>query len=154
MQHVAIDLGSKESQVCVRSADGTVLFEKKHPTQPHWYLGILGTDTVHQGKGVGSALMQPILERCDAEGLPAYLESSREGRPLRITGREMVTCAPPDGELPADTWPPWASILSLSVCSMNRKGSLPARNHRSGRALPLRMSDFASLAAAFSPPKN
>src|SRR5438874_4333569 len=32
MQHVAIDLGSKESQVCVRSADGTVLFEKKHPT--------------------------------------------------------------------------------------------------------------------------
>lgn len=33
MQHVAIDLGSKESQVCVRSADGTILVEKKHPTQ-------------------------------------------------------------------------------------------------------------------------
>jgi transposase len=32
MQHVAIDLGSKESQVCVRSADGTVLLEKKHST--------------------------------------------------------------------------------------------------------------------------
>lgn len=33
MQHVAIDLGTKESQVCVRSADGTILVEKKHPTQ-------------------------------------------------------------------------------------------------------------------------
>lgn len=33
MQHVAIDLGSKESQVCVRSADGTILVEKKHPTK-------------------------------------------------------------------------------------------------------------------------
>lgn len=33
MNHVAIDLGSKESQVCVRSADGAVLYEKKHPTR-------------------------------------------------------------------------------------------------------------------------
>lgn len=32
MNHVAIDLGSKASQVCVRSHDGTVLLEKKHPT--------------------------------------------------------------------------------------------------------------------------
>lgn len=33
MQHVAIDLGSKESQVCVRSADGAILVERKHPTR-------------------------------------------------------------------------------------------------------------------------
>src|SRR5215216_5439742 len=33
MQHVAIDLGSKESQVCVRNADGTIVVEKKHPTR-------------------------------------------------------------------------------------------------------------------------
>jgi transposase len=33
MQHVAIDLGSKESQVCVRSVDGTILVEKKHRTR-------------------------------------------------------------------------------------------------------------------------
>jgi len=33
MQHVAIDLGSKESQVCVRGVDGQVLYEKKHPTR-------------------------------------------------------------------------------------------------------------------------
>lgn len=33
MQHVAIDLGSKESQVCVRNAEGVILVEKKHPTR-------------------------------------------------------------------------------------------------------------------------
>jgi GNAT superfamily N-acetyltransferase len=52
--------------------------EKVHPKEPHWYLAILGTDPVHQGKGVGGALLAPVLERCDTEGLPAYLESSKE----------------------------------------------------------------------------
>jgi transposase len=33
MNHVAIDLGSKESQVCIRQADGTIVVEKKHPTR-------------------------------------------------------------------------------------------------------------------------
>jgi len=52
--------------------------EKAHPRAPeHWYLAILGTDPDHQGTGVGSALLAPVLERCDAEGTPAYLESSK-----------------------------------------------------------------------------
>jgi transposase len=32
MQHIAIDLGGRESQVCVRAEDGTILKEGKHPT--------------------------------------------------------------------------------------------------------------------------
>lgn len=52
--------------------------ERKHPKAPHYYLATLGTDPEHQGKGIGSALMQPVLARCDTEGLPAYLESSKE----------------------------------------------------------------------------
>jgi GNAT superfamily N-acetyltransferase len=51
--------------------------ERLHPTQPHWYLGVLGTRTADQGKGIGSAVLAPALERCDSEGLPAYLESSK-----------------------------------------------------------------------------
>jgi GNAT superfamily N-acetyltransferase len=39
---------------------------------------VLGTDTAHQGKGIGSSLLAPILATCDEEGLPAYLESSKE----------------------------------------------------------------------------
>ena len=48
------------------------------PREPHWYLAILGTEPSHQGRGVGSALIEPVLRRCDSEGLPAYLESSKE----------------------------------------------------------------------------
>jgi GNAT superfamily N-acetyltransferase len=54
------------------------LVEGMHPHEPHWYLATLGTAIDVQGKGVGSALMQPVLEQCDREGLPAYLESSKE----------------------------------------------------------------------------
>ena len=57
---------------------GLVEAEHHHPTAPHWYLGVLGVDPDHQGTGVASALMRPVLERCDTEGLPAYLESSTQ----------------------------------------------------------------------------
>ncbi len=49
-----------------------------HPKAPHWYLPMLGCDPTHQGKGVGGALLRVILDRCDRESLPAYLEASRE----------------------------------------------------------------------------
>jgi ribosomal protein S18 acetylase RimI-like enzyme len=49
-----------------------------HPRQPHWYLSGIGTDPLVQGTGVGSELMRSRLARCDAERLPAYLESSKE----------------------------------------------------------------------------
>lgn len=49
-----------------------------HPHEPHWYLSGIGTDPPVQGTGVGSALMRSRLARCDAEGMPAYLESSKE----------------------------------------------------------------------------
>lgn len=51
--------------------------EKVHPTDEHWYLEGLGTDPIHQRKGVGGAVMGAILDRCDAEGIPAYLETQK-----------------------------------------------------------------------------
>lgn len=52
--------------------------EQRHPREPHHYLAIIGTDPAHQGRGVGSALMAPVLAICDDAGLPAYLESSKD----------------------------------------------------------------------------
>lgn len=50
-----------------------------HPHEPgHYYLNVVGTDPSRQGQGLGSAAMRLVLERCDAEGLGAYLESSKE----------------------------------------------------------------------------
>jgi GNAT superfamily N-acetyltransferase len=49
-----------------------------HPAEPHWYLGGLGTDPPRQGEGLASAALAPILSHCDANGQPAYLESTKE----------------------------------------------------------------------------
>ncbi len=50
--------------------------ESNHPLKPHYYLPFLGVEPEWQGRGIGSALMRPILDRCDDVGVPAYLEAT------------------------------------------------------------------------------
>ena len=45
-----------------------------HPHETHFYLFVLGAAA--QGRGVGATVIRPVLDRCDVDGLPAYLESS------------------------------------------------------------------------------
>jgi ribosomal protein S18 acetylase RimI-like enzyme len=58
---------------------GLVGIERRHPhAPPHWYLAVLGTDPAAQGQGLGSAVLAPVLQACDTDGVDAYLESSKE----------------------------------------------------------------------------
>jgi len=50
--------------------------EQRHPREPHAYLAYVGVVAAAQGRGVGTALLAPLLDRCDRERLPAYLEAS------------------------------------------------------------------------------
>ena len=50
--------------------------ESNHPKEPHWYLPFVGVEPERQGRGIGTALMRPIVERCDDQRLPAYLEAT------------------------------------------------------------------------------
>lgn len=54
------------------------LFEAKHLQEPHYYIRYLGVVTRFQGRGLGTALLRPTLDRCDSEGVSAYLEASTE----------------------------------------------------------------------------
>ncbi len=56
--------------------------ESHHPSEPHWYLPLIGIDPKHQGKGLGGTLLAHVTEICDRDGVPAYLESSN---PRNIT---------------------------------------------------------------------
>ena len=47
-----------------------------HPKEPHWYLPLIAADPARQGQGLGTALMEAAIARIDADGRPAYLESS------------------------------------------------------------------------------
>jgi GNAT superfamily N-acetyltransferase len=53
-------------------------FERRHPRTSHWYLHYLGVEPRRQGRGIGAALIAPVLERCDRDGVPAHLEASTE----------------------------------------------------------------------------
>ena len=47
-----------------------------HPEEAHFYLHAIGVDPDAQGQGLGSVLLGQMTAVCDAQGLPAYLESS------------------------------------------------------------------------------
>jgi GNAT superfamily N-acetyltransferase len=62
--------------------DGERMFEvseligSHHPSGSFWFLQFVGVDSAHQGRGIGTALLRPILERCDREGARAYLDAT------------------------------------------------------------------------------
>lgn len=78
-----------------------------HPTEPRWHLAMIGVTPEHQGRGQGAALLRAGLERCDRDGLPAYLESGSprnrtlyERHGFEVTGRITVPRGP-------TLWPMW-----------------------------------------------
>ena len=62
----------------VRSTHAVREIERRHPVDRHFYLSVLGTEPEQQGGGIGSALLGPVLQRCDFDGVGAYLECSKE----------------------------------------------------------------------------
>jgi GNAT superfamily N-acetyltransferase len=84
------------------------LLKSHHPEEPHWYLAVIGSDPDVRGTGFGQALMRSRLDRCDAEGAPAYLESTNPANVpyyqrfrFEVTGEIRV----PDGGPPI--WRMW-----------------------------------------------
>jgi ribosomal protein S18 acetylase RimI-like enzyme len=51
---------------------------ERFATDPHWYLWAIGVSPSFQGKGIGSKLMQPVLNIADNNHLPCYLETHNE----------------------------------------------------------------------------
>jgi GNAT superfamily N-acetyltransferase len=82
--------------------------DKVHPTERHYYLQFIGVDPDHQGKGLGAALMQPVLERCDREGCGAYLENTKESNRVFYERRGFVVTGEIDlGQGAPSCWAMW-----------------------------------------------
>jgi ribosomal protein S18 acetylase RimI-like enzyme len=85
--------------------DAFAVFEQMghyHPSEPHWYLPLIGVDPFQQGKGYGSALMQHALIPCDRDHKLAYLESTNprnialyERHGFKVLGTVQVGKSPP-----------------------------------------------------------
>lgn len=74
----------------------------------HWYLWIIGVEPACQGKGIGGLLMQPVLARASAQGLPCYLETNNaDNVPFyQKYGFRVVS----DGEIPGRGLRVWAML--------------------------------------------
>ena len=85
---------------------GLGALESQHPHEPHYYLPFVGVRPESQGRGIGAALMRPVLERCDREEVPAYLEatSPRNRALYERHGFEVSAVL----EMPGDCPPAWA----------------------------------------------
>ncbi|MFD8079709.1 GNAT family N-acetyltransferase [Streptomyces sp. NPDC059718] len=84
-------------------------FEAARPAEPHFYLTLLATHDRHRGHGLGMRLLADSLERIDALGAPAYLESSNPANLARyasvgFTARDRVTA--PTGHVVTTMWRP------------------------------------------------
>jgi GNAT superfamily N-acetyltransferase len=84
-------------------------FEAARPSEPHYYLSLLGTHDRHRGSGLGMGLLRENLARVDALGLPAYLESCNPANDKRygsvgFTPRDEVVTA--SGAVVTTMWRP------------------------------------------------
>lgn len=85
------------------------LTEDIHPSGPaHAYLWMIGVAPERQGEGLGTALIASVLDRCDRDGLPAYLEASSE-RSKGLYERLGFACTGRVLHLPEGPrmWPMW-----------------------------------------------
>lgn len=82
--------------------------EKHHPDdEDHFYLPFIGVAPDHQGRGIGSSLLMPVLGTCDRDGVGAYLEATNQDN-LRLyerlgfkaIGEVVLPSGPP-------LWPMW-----------------------------------------------
>jgi GNAT superfamily N-acetyltransferase len=81
-------------------------FARIRPTDPHYYLSLLGIDPAHRGEGLGMGLLAKSLESKDAEGVPSYLESTNPAnnqRYERLGYRPIGEFTTPDGKHPVTT---------------------------------------------------
>jgi ribosomal protein S18 acetylase RimI-like enzyme len=109
------------------------LIDDHHPPGSYYYLQFLGVAPDRQSQGIGAALMAPVLERCDRQGVLAYLDATNEGS-KQLYERHGFQAAQ-HSLLPGAT--PVADVASASFGSLN--GAIAALTGRPDRpSLPTR----------------
>ena len=95
-----LDLLGDDANVRFRAAEDAM--REHRPAELHFYLQGLGTDPDRQGEGLASDVLQPVLTRCDTEGYPAYLESTKdrnvgfyESHGFEVVGRVQIALGGP-----------------------------------------------------------
>ncbi|MDI9640081.1 GNAT family N-acetyltransferase [Geitlerinema splendidum] len=82
--------GWRSTYRCLALLEFVERLRDRHCSSPHWYLDGLAVALESQGQGIGSLLLQPVLERVDREGQTCCLYTSTE-RAVRFYQRQGFT---------------------------------------------------------------
>jgi len=76
--------------------------------QKHWYLWTIGVNPADRRKGIGSALLSPVLHQADQENMTCYLETHLKENLTWYAkfGFEIVF----DGQVPGRALPVWTML--------------------------------------------
>jgi ribosomal protein S18 acetylase RimI-like enzyme len=83
----------------------TARVAKLHPSQPYWYLEVVGVEPSQQGLGIGTRLLEPGIFEAEGAGQPCYLETMTErnvgwyrrlGFEVREAGVSFLPGGPPN----------------------------------------------------------
>jgi len=82
-----------------RSIELFAMFDSLHPTEPRYYLPFIAVEPNLHKRGVGTAMLGPVLAKCDREGIVAYLEADDRSKPFHErNGFSVIGEVPlPDG---------------------------------------------------------
>ena len=93
---------------CAREAQRALtvnrVYHRKHPE--HFYLRSIGVDPQFHGRGIGTSLLRPVLDRADRQGVGCFLQTAT---PTNVGWYEHFGFAVADAYRPTPTWPEnWA----------------------------------------------
>lgn len=96
LEQLLTDAAGRESARAIMAVYDQL--DAAHPSEPCYYLSLLGVHNDHRGKGLGMALLAENLTRIDALGMPTYLESSNPANNARYESagyraRDQLTTA-------------------------------------------------------------
>jgi ribosomal protein S18 acetylase RimI-like enzyme len=101
----AVEAIIADSTSGVMQGDIAAVFEMTahyRPSEPHWYLSLIGVETLHRNKGYGADLLEHVLHQCDGEHREAYLWSSNkknisfyQRHGFKIVGEIQIGSSPP-----------------------------------------------------------
>jgi ribosomal protein S18 acetylase RimI-like enzyme len=70
-------LGEEAAQRFFSALEAVEPFHHRDVSPAHWYVMVVGVSPEARGQGLGRTLLEPIMNRADAEGLPCYLETAQ-----------------------------------------------------------------------------
>lgn len=69
-------LGEDAATRFLSALDFIAPYHDQDVPEPHWYVMVVGVHPEHCGKGLGRALLQPVMKKAEEHSTPIYLETA------------------------------------------------------------------------------